>query len=144
MPRFQKRHITFPFKQILTNGTGHIILLPRFAAVLLHRAAPAVWRHQRSFPTTASAVAFVPDSRCGCRPLRSRLLSGVPAQIPGLHGENDLRLRSWRLRMPWATSSPPNPMRISAAFAVCWCICSSGLRMLGKTHGRWRLTGSMI
>gem|GEM_PF-4745414 len=36
MPRFQQEHITFPFKQILTNGTDHIILVPHSVAVLLH------------------------------------------------------------------------------------------------------------
>ncbi|PQM76186.1 hypothetical protein C5672_26470, partial [Klebsiella quasipneumoniae] len=39
-------------------------------------------------------------------------------------------------RDTYTTSSPPSPIRISAALAVCSCIWVSGVFMLGNTHSR--------
>lgn len=36
-------------------------------------------------------------------------------------------------RIPWATSSPPKPIRIMAALAVCSCMWLSGALILGNT-----------
>ena len=123
------------------DGTGHIILPStiRSGSSVTEQCLPSGGinvdfppLHERSplFQIVAAVAGRSISSSFWCAGADSRTSRG-----------NDLRPPFWRCcRMPWATSSPPNPIpdkrrvvrgllvRISA---VCGC---------WEDHGRWRLT----